>query len=77
MADDKPMRFNSPQPRDPSGQFARMPESPAEVLEEGGRPDKWSPGIGVGTAPGARGKIPWPPAKQPPTPYRGLSSGRK
>lgn len=77
MADDKPMRFGAPQPRDPKGQFLRMPESPEQVLEEGGRPQGWTPGLGVGTAPAFRGKIPWPDAKVPPTPFRNLQSGRK
>jgi hypothetical protein len=73
MADEKPpMRFGVQQPRNPAGQFDRMPESPEEVLEQGGRPQGWVPGLGVGTAPAFRGKIPWPPAKAPPPPFRNL-----
>lgn len=73
MADDKPMRLGAaPQPRNAAGQFDRMPESPEEVLKAGGRPTTWEPGLGVGTAPAFRGKIPWPPAKQPPAPFKGL-----
>lgn len=77
MADDKPMRFGpAPRSREPNGQFARMPEDPEDVLKQGGRPDKWSPGLGVGTAPQSRGRIDWPPAKAPPKPYRNLQQRR-
>jgi hypothetical protein len=79
MADEKPpMTFGNVPPQvDAAEQFARMPISPEQQLKDGGRPEKWSPGLGVGTAPPNRGKIPWPPAKAPPTPFRNLSSGRK
>lgn len=74
----KPMTFGpGPQPRDPAGQFARMPKGPEAVLEAGGTPQGWAPGLGVGTAPNKTGVIPWPPAKASPSPFRNLSNGRK
>src|SRR5689334_17103225 len=59
---------------DRAEEFARMPVSPAQELQEGGRPTKWSPGLGNGTAPVKTGVVPWPDAKLPPTPSRNLPS---
>lgn len=78
MADKRPMKFGPPpQPRDPAGQFARMPPDPAEVLAEGGRPDGWAPFIGQSTARTFGNEVPWPPAAAPPAPFKGLATGRK
>jgi len=77
MAEKPPMRFDNPPAPDRAEEFARMPVSPAQELQEGGRPTKWSPGLGNGTAPVKTGVVPWPDAKVPPSPFRNLSSGRK
>jgi hypothetical protein len=54
-----------------------MPPDPEKVLQSGGSPAKWVPGLGVATAPQKRGDVPWPPAKAPPTPFKNLQQGRK
>lgn len=77
MADDKPpMRFGPGAPQGTDGQFARMPVDPAQVLKDGGYPQKWTPLLGNGTAPNSRGKIPWPEVRRPPPPFRNLSNRR-
>lgn len=66
------MRFGPEVVPNTDEQFARMPVSPADQLKNGGSPEKWSPGLGDGTAPVKTGSIPWPSAKVPPSPFRNL-----
>lgn len=70
------MKFGSPGPQGKEGQFERMPVSPQQVLLSGGRPEKWQPGLGDGSAPCKTGVVPWPNAKAPPLPFKNLSNGR-
>lgn len=77
MVNKLPMTFVSAPQRDPAELFARLPKDPETVLQAGGTPQHWAPGLGVGTAPNKRGVIPFEPVQGRPSPFRNLSNGRK
>jgi hypothetical protein len=68
-----PFRLDQPLPitRQTDGRFRevtrqdRLPPNPAEVSADGGRPDRWAPGVGQGTAPVRGPEHPWPAVAKP------------
>lgn len=62
----KPYRVGTP--RDGNGQFAprtpqerQMPDNPLADEANGGRAEKWAPGIGMNSRPTFGQRNPWPP----------------